>query len=101
MNSKRFRVTDPGMWNNIQSRARQWLYLINFLMIASLYFREYQFRWWHILVAVGYISLIIIDQWKVFPREIDYSWKIPGTIPNDIYLAVKNIEKKVDPKKES
>ena len=94
-NSRRFNFKDPGMWNNIQQRARQWLYLINFLMITSLYFREYQFHWWHIVLVISFIGLVAIDQLRIFPKEIDYSYKIKGTVPYDQYHKICEIHESI------
>ena len=83
-----------GKWNNIQIRARQWLYLINFFMVASVYFKLYQFELWHLLIPLGFILVILVDQKKVYPEEVDYWWQ-KGRIPSDLYKKIKEIHERL------
>ena len=66
------------------------MYLINFLMMASVYFKFYEFEWFHLLVPVGFVLLILLDQTKIYPEEIDYAWK-RGKIPRDLYKKINEI----------
>jgi len=79
-----------GKWNNIQLRARQWLYLMQFAMVSAVYLKLYEFHWWHLIVPILFIFLVILDQKKIYPEEIDYWWK-KGKIPSDVYRMIKDL----------
>ena len=63
-----------GKIKAMMDRQRQYISMLNFLMLAYLFFKEVGFQWWYLLVIPVWLIFVYIDLRYIMPSEYNYVW---------------------------
>jgi hypothetical protein len=62
-----------GKLKALLDRQRNYLSVINFLMIGYLFFEKAGFHWWYLVIIPFWLLFVYLDARFIWPRELDYT----------------------------
>jgi hypothetical protein len=61
-----------GKLKALFDRQRGYLTVVNFLMISWMFFKDFHFKWYYLLILPLWIVFVYVDARYIIPSEQDY-----------------------------